>query len=68
MAAGSQLINGNWALFVIAATINIEAIRKWEGEDQGWRGSQWVFNLHAIVSKIKMSPRRFVMAVIMAAP
>lgn len=28
IAAGSQLINGNWALFVIAATISIEAIRK----------------------------------------
>jgi hypothetical protein len=28
IAAGSHLINGNWALFVIAAIINIEATIK----------------------------------------
>jgi hypothetical protein len=40
MAAGSQLIKGNWALLVIAAIINIEAVIKWEGADHGRRGSQ----------------------------
>lgn len=68
IAAGSHLIKGNCALFVMAATINIVAIKKWEGDDQGWSGSQWVFSLHAIVNRINTSPTRFVMAVIMAAP
>ena len=68
IAAGSHLINGNWALFVIAVMIRRDPIIRWEGEDQGWSGSQWVFRLHAIAKRIKMSPNRFVMAVIMAAP
>jgi hypothetical protein len=40
MAAGSHLIKGNWALLVIAAIINIDAIKKWDGVDQGIIGSQ----------------------------
>lgn len=68
IAAGSHLMNGNWALFVIAATVRRNAIRRCEGEDHGWRGIQWVLILHAIVNKIKTSPNRLVMAVIIAAP
>ena len=37
-------------------------------EDQGFKGSQWVLTDHAIVKRIKISPKRFVMAVIIAAP
>lgn len=67
MAAGSHLINGYWALFVIAATIIINATIEWLGEDHGIRGSQCVLIDHEIVNKIKISPSRFVIAVISAA-
>lgn len=68
MAAGSQLINGNWALLVMAAIISIVAIKEWETDDHGWMGSQCVLMHQAIVNKISTSPTRFVIAVIMAAP
>lgn len=68
IAAGSHLINGYWALLVMAAIINIVAIKVWEGEDQGERGSQWVLMDHAIVKRINTSPKRLVIAVINAAP
>ena len=68
IAAGNHLINGNWALFVIAAITKRHAIKVWKGEDQGLSGIQWVLIHHAIVNKIRTSPSRFVMAVIIAAP
>ena len=68
MAAGSQLINGYWALFVIAAIISVDERRRSLKEDQGFKGSQWVLTDHAIVKRMKISPKRFVMAVIIAAP
>lgn len=68
MAAGSQLMNGNCALLVIAAMINKEAISLCEAEVQGWRGNQWVLIHHAMVRRIRASPNRFVIAVIIAAP
>jgi len=68
IAAGSHLIKGNCALLVIAATINIDAINKCEGVDQGNKGTQCEFKHHAIVKRINKSPNRLVIAVIKAAP
>lgn len=68
IAAGSQLIKGNWALFVIAAVISINPRRVSKGELHGSIGSHWVFSLQAIVNKINTSPNRLVIAVIIAAP
>ena len=68
IAAGSHLIKGNWALLVMAAIISIEAIIKWDGTDQGKRGSQFEFKHQAIVKRISKSPIRLVIAVINAAP
>lgn len=68
IAAGSQLINGYCALFVVAAMISIMPVSVWVGHVHGERGNQFVFSDQAIVNKIKISPKRLVIAVIIAAP
>lgn len=67
MAAGSQLIKGYCALFVMAATTSKEESIRSLKEDQGQSGNQWVLIDHAMENKIKISPNRFVIAVIIAA-
>jgi hypothetical protein len=68
MAAGSHLMKGSCALLVIAAIIKIAAIKECAGVVQGEIGNQWVFKHQAIRNKIKTSPTRLVIAVIIAAP
>lgn len=68
MAAGSQLIKGYCALLVIAAIISIKATSLCEGDDQGNKGSQCVLMDQEMTNRIRASPSRLVMAVIIAAP